>query len=338
MNKLMKLAVLGAVAFMFSTTQVFAEDDGDDSTEEVATRKSKKSKKKGARPQITRMYVAIDKFDNKAGVDANQFSTIRTRIQQAVVGTRKFEVLEREQMKNALSEQNLMASGMTNSDDENAPEAGKMKAAGYVIYGNVLFYGIDESQSVGGGAGSASMRTKVELQIKITSAESGKVLAVKSVIGIGQEARLATASSSTSGNIKEQCERAAVAQAAHFVVDALRDVCYPAKIVKVGKRNVVINMTNEEVSEDELFDVIEAGEEMFDPDTGASLGNEGDEIGRIRIKRAGPKTSTAVPADDDLDLDDIEVGYIVRRVSEATLRKEKAKAKKKRNDAFEARF
>lgn len=42
MNKLMKLAALGAVAFMFSTTQVFAEDDGDDSTEEVATRKSKK--------------------------------------------------------------------------------------------------------------------------------------------------------------------------------------------------------------------------------------------------------------------------------------------------------
>lgn len=340
MNKLMKLAALGAVAFMFSTTQVFAEDSEDDSTEEVSSKKNKKrkSKKNSARPQIMRMYVAIDKFDNKAGVDANQFSTIRTRIQQAVVGTRKFEVLEREQMKNALSEQNLMASGMTNSEDENALDAGKMKAAGYVIYGNVLFYGIDESQSVGGGAGSASIRTKVELQIKITSAESGKVLAVKSVIGIGQESRLATAGSSTSGNIKEQCERAAVAQAAHFVVDALRDVCYPAKIVKVGKRNVVINMTNEEVSEDELFDVIEVGEEMFDPDTGASLGSEGDEVGRIRIKRTGPKTSTAVPADDDLDLDDLEVGYIVRRVSEETLRKEKVKAKKKRNDAFEARF
>ena len=27
------------------------------------------------------------------------------------------------------------------------------------------------------------------------------------------------------------------------------------------------------------LDVIEAGEEMFDPDTGASLGNEGDEVG-----------------------------------------------------------
>ena len=336
MNKLMKLLALGAVAFMFSTTQVFAEDDGGDSTEEVSTRKSKKSKKKGARPQITRMYVAIDKFDNKAGVDANQFSTIRTRIQQAVVGTRKFEVLEREQMKNVLSEQNLMASGMTNGDDPNAPEAGMMKAAGYVIYGNVLFYGVDQNQSA--AAGSASMRTKVELQINIASAETGKILATKSVIGIGKESRIAVAGTSVGGNIQEQCERAAVAEAAHGVVDALRDLCYPAKVVKVGKRNVIINMTNEEVSVGEIFDVIEQGEEIFDPDTGASLGSEGDALGRIRVTRVGPKVSTAVPCSEDPDLDEIEVGYFVRRVSKETIEKEYRDGKRRHDSSFEARF
>ena len=286
----------------------------------------------------TRMYVAVDKFDNKANVAANQFETIRTRIQQAVVGTRKFQVLEREQMKSALSEQNLMAAGLTNANDENAPDAGKTKPAGYVIYGNILFYGIDTSEAGAGGAGAGSLRTKVELQVKITSAETGKILASKSVIGVGSQTRVVASNATVGGNIKEQCEREAVNQAAHLVVDALRDVCYPAKIVKVGKKSVTINMTDEECAEDDLFDVIEAGEEIKDPDTGASLGNEGEEIGRIRIKRTGPKTSTAVPADDDLDLEDIKVGYIVRRVSEETLKKEKAKAKKKRNDSFEAKF
>lgn len=339
MNTMMKLLGMGALALMFAVEPAFARDDAeDDDTEEVAPKKkSKKSKKQKGAPVITRMYVAIDKFDNKANVEANQFNTIRTRIQQAVVGTRKFEVLEREQMKNALSEQTLAAAGLTNGEDDDAPEAGKMKAAGYVIYGNILFYGIDQSQGVSGGAGASSMRTKVELQIKITSAETGKILAEKSVIGIGQESRIQTAASSTSGNIKEQCERAAVAEAAHYVVDALRDVCYPAKVVRVGKKNVTINMTNEEVEVDDLFDVIEAGEEIFDPDTGTSLGNEGDEVGRVRISRTGPKVSTAEPV-DDLDLDDIEVGYIIRRVSQDVLKKEKQKAKKKRNDAFEARF
>lgn len=289
-------------------------------------------------PGESRMYVAVDKFDNKAGVAANQFETIRTRIQQAVIGTRKFQVLEREQLKNALSEQNLMAAGMTNAADENAPEAGKMKPAGYVIYGNILFYGLDQSVAAAGGAGADSIRTKVELQIKITSAETGKILASKSVIGVGSQTRLRAANTESAGNMQEQCEREAVNQASHLVVDALRDVCYPAKIVKVGKKSVTVNMTDEECAEGDLFDVIEAGEEITDPDTGASLGSEGEDIGRIRIKRAGPKVSTAVPADDDLGLEDIKVGYIVRRVSEETLKKEKAKAKKKRNDAFEARF
>ena len=339
MNKLMKFAALGAVALMCSSTQVFAEDGADDATEEVSSKKAKKAKKakKGRKaPKIARMLVAVDKFENKAGVEANQFSTIRARIKQAVVGTRKFEVLEREQMKNVLSEQNLMASGMTNGDDPNAPEAGMMKAAGYVIYGNVLFYGVDQNQSA--AAGSASMRTKVELQINIASAETGKILATKSVIGIGKESRIAVAGTSVGGNIQEQCERAAVAEAAHGVVDALRDLCYPAKVVKVGKRNVIINMTNEEVSVGEIFDVIEQGEEIFDPDTGASLGSEGDALGRIRVTRVGPKVSTAVPCSEDLDLDEIEVGYFVRRVSKETIEKEVRDEKRKRDNSFEAKF
>lgn len=333
MNATMKLLGLSAMALMFAMEPTFAKQTVDeDDTEEVAPKKKGKKAKKAA-PVITRMYVAIDKFDNKAGVDANQFNTIRARVQQAVVGTRKFEVLEREQMENALSELNLIDSGVTNGEDDEAPESNKMKAAGYVIYGNILFYGVDASES----AAASNLRTKVELQIKITNAETGKILAQKSIIGIGQESRLNHSGTTHVSNIREQCERAAVAEAAHYVVDALRDVCYPAKVVRVGKKNVTINMTNEEVEIDDLFDVIEAGEELFDEDTGTSLGNEGDDVGRVRIVRTGPKTSVAEPV-DDLDLDDVEVGYIIRRVNPDVLKKEKAKAKKKRTEAFESRF
>ena len=285
----------------------------------------------------SRMIVSIDKFENKANVQANQFETLRARIQQAVIGTRKYEVVEREQLASAMSEQNLVAAGVVDGTDVDAPQAGKMKAAAYVIYGNILFYGIDTAGRAAGGVGSGSIRTKVEVQIKITNAETGKILASKSVIGIGTESRQYQADTAVSGNIQEQCERAAVDQAAHMVVDALRDVSYPAKIVKVGRKSVKINMTNEEVREDDVFDVFEVGEEMIDPDTGASLGSEGEEVGRIRITRTGPKVSDAVP-EDDLEIEDLKVGYMLRRVSAETLMKERMKAKKKRQDAFEARF
>ena len=89
-----------------------------------------------------------------------------------------------------------------------------------------------------------------------------------------------------------------------------------------------------------MFDVIEADEPMTDPDTGESLGYDGDDVGRVQISRVGPKLSKATPM-DDLDLDDLDTDehtYILRRVSKATLKKEAKKASQKRKAAFESRF
>lgn len=347
MNQMMKMALLGlsltALTFESAVAKsAFEYEDGEVTSQKVGSKKT----------AVRRMFVAIDKFDNKAGVEVNQFDTIRTRIQQAVVGTRKFEVLEREQMKNALSEQNLIAAGMVNGDDSDAPGAGRMKAAGYVIYGNVLFYGNDQSRAAAGEAGSLSVRIKVEIQVKITDAETGKILAEKSVVGIGQESRVATTTSRLSGNFTGQCERAAVADAAHYVVDALRDVCYPAKIIRISKNNeeVTVNMTDEEVSEGDVFDVYEVGEEMFDEDTGRSLGTEGDRVGRVAITRTMAKTSVGEVSDYvrkskkkgvqtiETNIEDLKVGFILRRVSNDTLRQEQHWLKEKNRDAFEAKF
>lgn len=295
-----------------------------------------------------RMVVAIDKFDNKAGVQANQLETLRTRIQQAVVGTRKFDVVEREQLANAISEQNLIGAGVTNGDDADAPQAGQMKAAAYVIYGNILFYGIDTASTGTGGIGSGSIRTRVEVQIKITNGETGKILAQKSVTGVGMETRQVQGNTEIAGNVREQCERAAVDEAAHMVVDALRDVSFPSKIVRVGSESVKVNMTSEEVKVGDVFDVMEDGEEIIDPDTGESLGSEGECVGRIRILRTGPKMSDAEPEPGpwnkngelkhDLNLSDLKVGYILRRVSAETLRREARWRKKWEEAKYEAKF
>ncbi len=339
LKDLMKLIMLGTCACVFAAGELRAQAAAaDDDEEEEAPKAKKKKGKKGKNAAApVRMIVAIDKFDSKADVTANQFETLRTRIQHRVIGTRKFEVMEREQLKNALSEQNLANRGVTNGDDVNAPEAGKMKAAGYVLYGNILFFGRDEAKGASAEVTSTKMTAKVEIQLKITNAESGKVLASKVVTGIGTTAKIATEGTSQTGNWSEQIERAAVDNAAAMVVDALRDLCYPAKVVAVSKKSVTINMTAEEVQEDDIFDVLEPGEEKADPDTGAIIRIDGDEVGRIRITRPGPMTSKAVP-EDDLDLDDVEEGYIVRRVSPDTLLKEAKKKKQKQQQNFESRF
>lgn len=336
-NTLLKLSLVGLLSLSFAATSVYAQDDDDDGTEEVASKKkkAKKSKKKEAAP--TRMVVAINKFENKSGAPDSVFETIRARVQQCVVGARKFEVVEREQLKAAMSEQTLVSAGVTDGDDADAPEAGKMKAASYIVYGNVLYCGKDKAGGAAEGVASAVEKSKVELQIKITNGETGKILTQKSAIGYGIDKAMATAEFQTASG---QGMRDAIDEACHMAADALRDVAYPAKVIKVGKKDITINMTDEEVKEEDVFDVIEADEPMTDPDTGAFLGYDGDDVGRVVITRTGPQVSKAKPM-DDLDLDDIDTDehtYIVRRVSKATLKKEAKKASQKKKAAFESRF
>ena len=332
---LMKLSLMGLLAVSFVSATAYAKDTDDEDTEEVSPKKAKKSKKKADQP--TRMVVAINKFENKSSAPDGVFETIRARVQQCVVGARKFEVVEREQLKAAMSEQNLVASGLTDGEDADAPEAGKMKAASYIIYGNVLYCGKDKSGGSSEGVASATVKSKVELQIKITNGETGKILAQKSAIGYGVDKAMATAEFSSSTG---QGMRDAIDEACHMAADALRDVAYPAKVIKVGKKDITINMTDEEVKEDDVFDVIEADEPMVDPDTGAFLGFGGDDVGRVVISRVGPQVSKAKPL-DDLELDDLDTDehtYILRRVSKATLKKEAKKASQKKKAAFESRF
>lgn len=334
-NTFLKLSLMGLLAVSFAMTEVYAKADADDDdTEEVAPKKKKA--KKGA-PEATRMVVAINKFENKSDAPDSIFETIRARVQQCVVGARKFEVVEREQLKAAMSEQTLVASGVTDGEDADAPEAGKMKAASYIIYGNVLYCGKDKSAGASEGVASSVVKSKVELQIKITNGETGKILTQKSAIGYGIDKAMATSEFKSSTG---QGMRDAIDEACHLAADALRDVAYPAKVIKVGKKDITINMTDEEVKEEDVFDIIEADEPMVDPDTGAFLGFDGDDVGRVTITRTGPQVSKAKPM-DDLELDDIDTDehtYILRRVSKATLKKEAKKASQKKKAAFENRF
>ena len=215
---------------------------------------------------------------------------------------------------------------------------GKIKAASYIVYGTVLYFGKDQTRGGAEGVNSSISRMKVELQIKIANGETGKILTQKSAIGYGADQAIATDGFQTSSR---DGMRDAIDEACHMAADLLRDVAYPAKVVRVGKRDVTINLTNEEVQEGDVFDVVDAEDLGMDDATGAWLGFDGDDVGRFVITRPGPQTSKAKPLDDDVDLDDMDSDehmYIVRRVSKATLKKEAKKASQKRKAAFESRF
>ncbi len=265
-------------------------------------------------------YVAIEKFEDRLGRGQHnlaQIENIRQRITDAVVNTRKFEVMERERIADILREQSLMEGGVTagDKDDPNTPETGKLKSVGYIMYGAVLSLGESAAAAAVGGGSAQTVTYKAEVQIRLTDVESGKILATKTVQGVGKATKTFGAGMATDGNVAEQALRDACQDASTKVVAMLMELAFPAKIIKVGRKDITINVTEEMCKLGEVWEVIETGDELTDPDTGESLGSEEEEVGLVKITKPGPKFSKAEPFDNPDLLDDLEEGMLVRRVT-----------------------
>ena len=331
-----------------------ADDEDDEAAPKKKARKAAEAddddEEEAPKPPAAaqRMVVSVGKFEtniqggsedangNFSGtVDSQQIETLRTRIQNRVVGTRKFEVTERQQLKQLLDELKLADSGVTNGDDAGAPQSGMLKAAVYTLYGSILSWNFLERDSGASGVSSKTKTARIELQLKLADVETGKILADKIVTGYGFS-KMKTADGDAIGHAStDVAMRDAIDNVAAVAVDTLRDHCYPAKIVRVGRSSVTVNLTKDEVKEGDVFEVVEAAKPICDPDTGTYLGCDGDEIGRVEITSTGPMTSKAEPIEKpiikrkrlvrkvELDLEDVAVGYLLRRVSPAKLMREK---------------
>ena len=330
-----KYALLStAVAAALLAAPAFAQDDDDDDEYESPSR-----------APAAKMLVAVDKFECKAGSEnANlvQVNNLRDRVTHYIVASRKFEVVERERIKSILSERLAAQNGLVRedglSDEEQADklENQKLKMAGYVVYGSVLSIGQDQSSAREGGVDLRNTSSSVEMELRISSAETGKILASKTVSARRGKAQMASSSGSTSANSAEQALAAAVDAAALQCVDALLELSFPPKVLFVDDEEVTINMPRELVHMDEFFDIVKLGKKVVDEDTGNVYQKE-KKIGRVQITDFQPTACTAKPV-GGLDLDDVEPGMRVRRVDPERLAKEKAKQKQKQKADFESRF
>ena len=287
-----------------------------------------------SQPQTYKIAVAIDKFTNEANARDDLFQSLRSRITDNIVNTRKFEVVERQRMASVLSERKLADAGMTDADT--APEAGKLKAAGFVIYGSVLSLGLDQSQSSVQGFSASKDTAKVELQLRIANAETGKLLASKTIISEQSQNRMGGDGMRTTGNFAEQALQDAIRDAAKKVTDALMDLSYPAKILKVNPADLLVNLTQEQTEYGAVYEVFSPGEEIIDPDTGESLGSSESYVGKIAITRTAPRFSTAVPV--GLPPSVFQPGMIIRRQDEAAAQRERQQEKQRAIQNFESRF
>ncbi len=288
-------------------------------------------------------FVVVEEFINRTDSEAPGFDQLKRRIENEIINTRKFTYLERgEALGNAMAERRRRAAGAVQSLDatpENATENAPLIAAGYAIYGDILFFGIENKES--GIAVLNSMRStaKLEVQIRLANIDSGEVLASKIITKTTVKTTSAPANTVVTGNFTDDSLRQVVEAAAHDVVKALMELAYPVKVLTVNtkRKSFIVNLTQEQTEEGKLYDVYATGDELFDPDTGKSLGVVEEHIGRATVTRCQPKMSFMRPV-GDLKIEDVERGMILREVDEETVKQEQLKQQRERARNQRERF
>ena len=121
-------------------------------------------------------------------------------------------------------------------------------------------------------------------------------------------------SSSSGGELSDALLVALTRRMSEKIAQRVADVAFPAKILaKTGKIVTINRGDGTGIAAGQLWEVFALGEELTDPDTGASLGREEVSVGKVRIQRVTPRTAQGEVTGEDLGIDR---GAIVRRVEQ----------------------
>ncbi|MCX8064327.1 MAG: CsgG/HfaB family protein [Candidatus Hydrogenedentes bacterium] len=283
----------------------------------------------------SKQMVVIGKFENKSGADEETFNTLRSRITNDIVNTRKFDVLEREHLETISREVELVQRGVTTG--ELSTDIGKFETAGYMLYGDVLSLGLDRAYGTVGDVTATRQNAVVEIQLRIADLRSGKILASKQVVGRSTYSDIISAGMGSSGNVSRMLIEKAIEKTASKVVEELMELAFPTKIIKITGDLIFINLPKERANLNDVYDVFALGDELIDPDTGESLGLEEIYVGKIKIVDVKPKFSVAEPLFKS-KIENFKEGMIVRRENIEKKKSDRAIEREKKRKEFEERF
>lgn len=211
----------------------------------------------------------------------------------ALVGTRKFDVVERERMDKLIDEMRLGQSGL--QDPAHAAQMGKQLGAKYFLMGEVSVFTLTTQKKYIELA-SRWQRTeelKLIVDMRIVETETSKVVSAFKGDGLIQAKQMFKSEPSLDAPPEPATVDAIERQVVDKLVLKVIEVVFPIKVVDVTADGVVSINRGEGggVSIGEQFDVFSEGEEIVDPDTGEVLGASESKVGRIRVEQILPKLS-----------------------------------------------
>jgi len=257
-----------------------------------------------------RHAIGVTHFDNEAGWRSQWElgENLALMLESALFDTNRFVIVERQDLGDALAEQDLQASGRAAEATQTA-QTGLVRSAKYIATGAVTRVDANTAGDNSGFAirglriGGGSNKAEIEVVVKLVDTTSSQVVASKRITGTaggsklrigvhhrGVAANLGSFAKTPIGEAAQDC----ITQASLFIAQEMEDYEVTANVVMARSEDViVINRGGDYgLAPGHRFAVREEGEVLTDPATGEILDVfEGKVTGEIEVTRVSDKVA-----------------------------------------------
>lgn len=240
--------------------------------------------------------IAVSRFEDRSGARyAGIGKGVADMLTTALVKSGKFSVIERQDLDRVFAEQHLGQSGAVTP--ETAAKAGKVLGVELLVVGSVSEFGIKKREVSGAfkvfGAGVDNKEARAVVDLRLVNSTTAEIIAAETEEGsentLGLDVRydkidFSSASSWNDTDIGKAC-REAVDKCVALIVENMEKVPWSGKVLKLNADGTIVMKPGSEagVAVGTEFLVFRPGEEIKDPDTGLSMGNEESKIGRVKV-------------------------------------------------------
>ncbi len=237
-------------------------------------------------------------------------------LESALQDTGRFVLVERERLRDVLTEQDLAASGRAAGASKVA-QTGLVRPARYLATGAVTDV-TEGQQGLGGGVnirgirlGGTRSEASLTVIVKLIDTTTGEIVAKEKVTGKAGRTGLTGGltvrgvSADLGGFVKTPLGEAAqdcINQAAAIIARKMEEFPFEGSVIKTGDDGLVIVNRGAQygLQPGQELQLVRPGQVLLDPDTGEVLEREqGRPIGRLRVARVTEKVAYCEPVEGE---------------------------------------
>ncbi len=231
----------------------------------------------------------------------------------------RFRLVERAEVGNVLAEQDLASSGRTTQ--QSGAATGQILGAEYLIQAVITSYEPDFKGKSGGVGGIASgvlggvkagkNQSMVGMNFRLVDAVSSEILFTKQIDVVVSDSEFSLGSgyfgSSAFGGFMSSYSKTPIGQAVmsgvnQGVLELIKQIGaepMEGSVIQVKGEDIYLNLGEDVVAAGDIFQALEPGEELIDPDTGLSLGGDATVVGQVQVSKVNEKFSIGRALDFD---------------------------------------